>query len=145
MSTVEPGRTTAPPAASREYSYEDERGDGWVLFAAIILGLLGVLNVIDGVAAVADSRFFTDNATYILANLNTWGWVLICVGVLQALTALGVRARVTGVRWLGVAIAFINAIVQLMFIDAYPFWSLALFSLDILVIYALVAYGARRL
>jgi hypothetical protein len=145
MSTVEP-RDTAPsnePAYAYEYA-EEARGDGWVLFAGVILAMLATLNLIDGIAAVSNSTFFTNNAKYVLSGLNTWGWVLICVSVVQGLTALGVWMRVKGVRWVGVAIAAINAIVQLLVIDAYPFWSLAMFSLDILVIYALVAYGAKR-
>jgi hypothetical protein len=147
MSTVDPGRTSAP----REYSSgrpdayaEDTRGDGWVLFAGVMLAMLACLNFIDGVAAVSNSSFYTDNARFILSGLNTWGWVLICISVVQLLAAFGVWARVYAVRWLGVAIASLNAIVQLMFIDAYPFWSLALFTLDILVIYGLIAYGGRR-
>ena len=149
MSTVEPRRSAASNEAAEAGGYpsyaEDERGDGWVLFAGVILAMLGTLNLIDGIAAVSDSTFFTQNAKYVLSGLNTWGWILIIMGVTQGLTALGVWARVKGVRWVGVALASLNAIVQLIFIDAYPFWSLALFSLDILVIYALVAYGAKRL
>ena len=144
MSTVDAGRTSSRYASERVSPYEDARGDGWVLFAAVMLAMLGALNVIDGVAAVSNSTFFTEDTKYILSNLNTWGWVLICTGVVQGLAALGVWAPVKGVRWIGVTIAAANAIVQLIFIDAYPFWSLTLFTLDILVIYGLVAHGARR-
>jgi hypothetical protein len=146
MSTVDPGRASAPSeyASGRTDLYpEDTRGEGWVLFAGVMLAMLACLNFIDGVAAVSNSSFYTENARFILSGLNTWGWVLICISVVQLLTALGVWARVSGVRWLGVAIASVNAIVQLIFIDAYPFWSLALFTLDILVIYGLIAYGGR--
>ena len=62
---------------------------------------------------------------------------------MQLLAALGVWARTTGVRWLGVGIAGLNAIAQLIVIPAYPFWSLCLFTLDIVVIYGLIAHGAR--
>jgi len=146
MSTVEPKRTVASsePAYSGYEDAEEARGDGWVLFAGVMLAMLGVLNLIDGIAAVSNSTFFTANAKYVLSGLNTWGWVLICMGVLQGLAAIGVWMRVKGVRWLGVAIAALNGIVQLIFIDAYPFWSLTMFTLDILVIYGLVAYGAKR-
>jgi hypothetical protein len=144
MSTVEQKRSADDYAAGRSDVYADDtRGDGWVLFAGVMLAMLATLNFIDGVAAVSNSTFFTENAKYVLSNLNTWGWVLICMSVVQMLAAVGVWTRVSGVRWLGVAIASVNAIVQLIFIDAYPFWSLTLFTLDILVIYGLVAYGGR--
>ena len=148
MSTVEPRRTAASnqaAAAGGGYSYvEETRGDGWVLFAGVLLAMLAVLNLIDGIAAVSNSTFFTNNAKFVASGLNTWGWILICIAVVQGLTAYGVWARVKGVRWLGVGIAALNAIIQLIFIQAYPFWSLTMFTLDILVIYGLVAYGAKR-
>jgi hypothetical protein len=125
-------------------SYRDESsGDGWVMFAGVMLAILATLNLIDGIAAVSNSTFFVNDAKYILSDLNTWGWVLIVTGVVQGLAAIGVGLRTPGVRWLGVAIAALNAIAQMFFIPAYPFMSLALFTLDILVIYGLVAYGAR--
>ena len=146
MSTVEPKRTAASNEPAYAYSYaEESRGDGWVLFAGVILAMLATLNFIDGIAAVSNSTFFTDNAKYVFSGLNTWGWVLICMGVVQGLTAVGVWTRVKVVRWVGVGLAALNGIVQLLVIDAYPFWSLAMFSLDILVIYGLVAYGGKRL
>jgi hypothetical protein len=106
--------------------------------------MLATLNVIDGIAAVSNSTFFVNEAKFILSDLNTWGWILIVMGVVQGLTAVGVWLKTPGVRWIGVTIAALNAIVQMFFIAAYPFWALALFTLDILVIYGLVAYGRPR-
>ena len=146
MSTTDPTRTrpTVRQYSSEAEGYRDDaRGEGWVLFAGIMLAVLGALNLIDGIAAVSSSTFFVNDAKYILSDLTTWGWVLIVMGVVQALTALGVFARTSGVRWLGVAIAALNAIAQMFFIPAYPFWSVLLFTLDILVIYGLVVHGAR--
>jgi hypothetical protein len=65
------------------------------------------------------------------------------MGVTQGLSALGVWARVPGVRWLGVTIAALNAIAQVLFLPAYPILSVMLFTLDVLVIYGLVAHGSR--
>jgi len=147
MSTTDP--TRARPTV-KQYSPDDSsRGDdtsgsGWVLFAGTMLAMLAALNLIDGIAAVSDSRFFVNDATFIISNLNTWGWVLIATGIVQGAVAAGVWMRAFAVRWLGVAIAGVNAIVQMMFISAYPFWSMAVFALDILVIYALVVHGGRR-
>src|SRR3954453_20944207 len=109
MSTVEQKRSADEYAAGRSDVYAgDARGDGWVLFAGIMLAMLATLNFIDGVAAVSNSTFFTANAKYVLSNLNTWGWVLICMSVVQGLTAVGVWTRVKGVRWVGVALAALN-------------------------------------
>jgi hypothetical protein len=105
--------------------------------------MLAALNLIDGIASVQDSKFFVNGATFILSDLNTWGWVLIATGVVQAGAAIGVWMKKSAVRWVGVTIAALNAIVQMMFISAYPAWALTLFTLDILVIYGLVAHGDR--
>ena len=116
---------------------------GWVLFAGILLAMLAALNLIDGIASVQDSKFFVNGATFILSDLNTWGWVLIVTGAVQALAAVGVWLKWPAVRWVGVGIAALNGIVQMMFISAYPGWAIALFTLDILVIYGLAAHGDR--
>ena len=60
-----------------------DRVTGWWVFAGILLFISGTLNVIYGIAAIADSKFFTENATYILSDLNTWGWVTLILGCLQ--------------------------------------------------------------
>lgn len=123
--------------------YEDTSGDGWVLFAGTMLAMAGTLNVINGIAAISNSTFFTENARFVISDLNTFGWAVLILGTLQVLAAFGIWAKTPGVRWVGVAVASVNAIVQLLFIPAYPFWSLTMFSLDILVIYGLVVYGKR--
>ncbi len=149
MSAIDPDAVRARPTV-RQYNPADEayyadevRGDGWVLFAGTMLAMLAMLNMIEGIAAVSNSTFFVNDAKFILSDLNTWGWVLIAVAAIQGLTALGVWTRTPGIRWVGVAIAALNAIAQMFFMPAYPLLSLALFTLGILVIYGLVVYGGR--
>jgi hypothetical protein len=132
----------------RQYSVDDTYageagGTGWVLFAGSMLALLGILNVVEGIAAISSSAFFVEDARYVLAGLNTWGWVLLATGVTQALAGLGVWARIGLARWLGVAIATLNAAVQMLALPAYPLWSMTMFAVDLFVIYALVAHGGR--
>jgi hypothetical protein len=116
-------------------------GANWVLFAGIMVALVGVLNVVYGIAAIADSRFFANDATYILSNLNTWGWITLILGVGQIVAAYSIWKGGQAGRWFGIAMAMLSAVAALMSIAAYPFWSLAVFALDILVIYGLAAYG----
>jgi hypothetical protein len=145
MSTVDPARAGGyVGGTTREYA-EETSGDGWVLFAGTLLLMVGTLNVIDGIAAISNSAFFTENARFVFSNLNTWGWIVLLLGGAQFLAAFGIWARTAGVRWFGVAVAALNGVAQLLFMPAYPFWSLALFTLDILVIYGLVAHGKRAL
>jgi hypothetical protein len=142
--TARTGATVRQYAGSGEYYQDEVSGEGWVLFAGVMLAMLATLNVIEGIAAVSTSTFFVNDAKYILSDLNTWGWVLIALGVVQGLTAIGVWMKIKAIRWVGVTIAALNAIAQMFFIPAYPLLALMLFTLDILVIYGLVAHGSRR-
>jgi hypothetical protein len=133
------------PHAGRAEVYDTVEGAGWVTFAAVLLGLAGAFNVFDGILALSKSRFYTAEATYVFSDLNTWGWIVLVLGVLQLLAAFSLMGGSELARWFGIFVASINAIGQLMFVPAYPFWALSLFAVDILIIYALAVYGGRRL
>ena len=122
---------------------EEDRRSGWVTFAGVLLLLAGTLNIIEGIAAIDNAHFFVGNTNYIAGDLNTWGWVVLFIGVAQILVGLGIFAKNQFARWTGVGVLGLNAIAQLMFIPAYPFWSLSIFALDIHAIYGLVAYGGH--
>lgn len=137
----------APPQSTRaagDEGYADsDRGYGWVMFAGVLLLIVGSINFIEGIAAIGNARFFVHNTHYVAGSLNTWGWVVLCIGVLQFAVGLGVFVKNQFSRWVGVAVLSANALVQLLMMPAYPFWSLSIFTLDILAIYGLVAYGQR--
>jgi hypothetical protein len=141
----------AGPEASRSsawgegagYSDSGGRGDAWVTFAGIMLMIVGVLNIIYGISAIDEAHFYIAETRYVIGELNTWGWFLTVTGALQVCTALGIWARQSWARWAGVAFAGINAIIQLLYIPADPWLSLAIFGVDLLVIYGLVAYGGK--
>ena len=142
MTDTSPQRPDAPVWPETPHPLGARReGSGWVLFAGIMIALVGVLNVIWGFAAIRDSRFFVNDATYILSGLNTWGWIMLILGVVQIVAAYSIWKGGQGGQWFGIAVAMLNAVAALMSISAYPFWSLAVFTLDILVIYGLAAYG----
>jgi hypothetical protein len=129
---------------SQGYDDYDVPGGGWLTFAAVLLGFAGTFNIIAGIAAIADSRVYTDHATYVFSNLNTWGWIILILGVLQILAAFGIVAGSNWARWFGIACATLNAFGQLYFLNAYPFWALTMFTVDMLVIYGLAVYGGQK-
>jgi uncharacterized membrane protein (DUF2068 family) len=110
-----------------------------------MLGLAGTFNVIDGIIALSKSSFFTTNATYVFSNLHTWGWIVLILGILQLVAGFTLWGGSELARWFGIIAAGLNAIGQLLFIPAVPLWSLAMFSIDVLIIYGLVAYAGKRL
>ena len=133
-------QTYAPEGAT----YRDEpQGGGWITFAGVMLIVVAILNIIDGIAAISRSKFFVSNAQYVISDLRTWGWIILVIGVLQLLVGLGIWAGNQLARWTGVVVVSLIMIAQLLFIPAYPFWSLAIFTIDVLIIYGLVAYGGR--
>jgi len=139
---TEPVRT-AGPALTYETEEPSYKGAGWILFAAVMFVIAASLNVIWGIAAVSSSHFFVANAHYIISGLNTWGWVAIGFGAVEALAALSIWRGGAFGRWFGIVVAGFAALVAMMSIPAYPFWSLALVALYILVIYGLAVYGGK--
>jgi hypothetical protein len=135
-------RAAAPVTGPSEYDYV--KGSGWVLFAGIMIALAGALNVIWGIAAISNSSFFVEDTRYIISGLNTWGWIILVLGALQVTAAFSIWNGGSFGRWFGIAVASLNAIAALLAIPAYPFWSLAVFAIDVLVIYGLAAYGGER-
>ena len=100
--------------------------------------------MIDGIAAIANSHVFVGNAHYVFANLRTWGWITLIIAVLQLLAAAGVVAGNQLARWFAVAVIGLNAIDQMFFFPAYPFWSLIIIAADIVAIWGLCCYGSRQ-
>ena len=80
-------------AAESAYQGDLDRGYGWVLFAGTLLLMLGTLNFIEGIAAVSNSHFFAGNVHYIAGSLNTWGWVVLCIGVVEWIVGTGCSSR----------------------------------------------------
>jgi len=132
-----------PASRPTKSAYEIE-GQGWVTFAGIMILLVGILNVIYGIAAIDKSTFFVQDAKYVVADLRSWGWILLIVGVVQLVAAFGIWSRRGWGRWIGIISASCNALIQLLFISSYPLAALALFSIDVMVIYGLASYAYRE-
>jgi hypothetical protein len=114
---------------------------GWVTFAGVMLFIVGVLNVIYGIAAIGDSSFFVQDQKYILSNLNTWGWVTLIIGLIQFFAAFSLWSGGTYGQVIAIFAASLSAIGALLSIPAYPFWSLAVFAIDIIIIHQVAVYG----
>jgi hypothetical protein len=127
------------------YYSDPASGTGWVVFAACMLGLAGVWNLFDGFLAVGSSHVYGANTVFVFSDLKTWGWILVVVGALQLVASFAVMTGSELARWFGIAVAGLNALAQLAFIPAYPFWAITIFAVDVLIIYGLAVYGGARL
>ena len=117
-------------------------GYGLILFASVLLLVLGCFNLIDGIAAIARSHVFIANAHFVFSDLRTWGWITLILGTLQLLAAAGVLTGSQLARWF--AVVGLDAIDQMFFIPAYPFWSLTIIAVDVVALWGLCVYGSRQ-
>ena len=136
--------STAAPATGQGGRYAAREGYGLIIFASVLLLVLSFFNLIDGIAAVANSHVFVAHAHYVFGDLRTWGWITLIIGVLQLLSAGGILAGNQLARWVAVALVGLNAIGQMLFFPAYPFWSLTIITVDIVVLWGLCVYGSRE-
>ena len=135
---------TTQPATRAGRRHTDGQGYGLILFASVLLLVIGFFNMIYGIAAIANSHVFTANAHYVFANLRTWGWITLIISILQLIAAAGILAGNQLARWFAVAVVGLNAIDMMFFIPAYPFWALAIIAMDVVALYGLCAYGSRE-
>jgi hypothetical protein len=118
------------------------RGVGSALFAGILLLVAGTINIIYGIAEIGNATFFVNDNRYVFASLHTWGWITIILGVIQLTAALSLFGGGAYGRVVGIIAATIGAVGSLLSIGgAYPFWSLAIFAICLIVIHGLVVYG----
>ncbi len=120
-------------------------GSGLLIFAVAMMALAGTWAIIEGIAAIADSKILTANAVFVFSGLHTWGWIMLGLGALLFLAAFTVFAGGQFARWFGIVAAGLNGIGQLFFIQAYPLWSMAMFAADVIIIYALAMYAGPKL
>ncbi len=122
---------------------EGTRGVGRAIFAAVLLMIGGVLNIIWGIAAISNSKFFVHNTHYVFSSLKTWGWITLILGILELLASISLFGGGGYGRWFGVIVGSLAAIGALLDIPAYPFWSIAVFALSIWIVYGLLILGSE--
>lgn len=118
------------------------RGAGRVAFAGILLLIVGTLNVIYGIGALDEANIFVNDTRFIFTDLNTLGWVLIVLGILQVTGGVSLLAGNTYGRVIGVVAGTLGAIGALLSIGgAYPWWNLGVFFVCLWVVHGIFVYG----
>jgi hypothetical protein len=117
------------------------RGSGSAFFASILLMVAGVVNIIYGIAAISDSKFFVNETKYVFSDLHTWGWVTLLLGVVGLVAGFSVARGGAFGRVIGIAVGCLMAIGALLSIGgAFPFWSLGVFAISLIVVHGLAVY-----
>jgi hypothetical protein len=118
------------------------RGAGRVMFAATLLLITGVLNIIYGIGALDNANVLVDDKRYVFSNLNTMGWVMLVVGLIQLTGGISLFGGRTWGRVIGVIGGSVGAITALLSIGGnYPWWSLGIFLLCIYIVRGIFIYG----
>ncbi len=121
---------------------ENIRGVGSALFVGIMLLVIGTLNVIYGIAAVANSSFYVNNEQFVFGSLHTWGWITIILGVIEFTAAFSLFAGNTYGRVVGIIAATLGAIGALLNVGGpHPWWSLGVFAICLICIHGLFVLG----
>ena len=123
-----------------------ETGTGWLFFAGTVLGLAGLMRVIDALWAFRYNGALPDNLKggVLGDNLTTYAWVWLIVGLVLILSSFLLLARSQFARWIGFIAATIGALSAMTWMPYYPIWSLTYVGIAVLVFYALAAHGGRE-
>ena len=118
------------------------RGAGRVVFASILLIMVGVVNFIYGIGALDDANYFAGDTRFVLDNLNTLGWVLIILGIVQLTAGFSLMGGRAYGRVLGIVAGSLGALGALFSIGgANPWWSLCVFALCVYIVHGIVVFG----
>jgi hypothetical protein len=131
---------------SRARAQEEPSGAavGFILFAAIMMIMVGVFQAIQGIIAIFENEFYVATRNYLFQfDATTWGWIHLLVGLLVAFAGWGLLSGRTWARVVGLTVVLLSALANFLFIPYYPFWALLLITLDIFVIWAITAHGGE--
>ena len=117
---------------------ESDWTDGFIVFAGLMLILIGFFQVLTGIAAIAENEFFVTAPNYLYeVDVSAWGWIHLIYGIIVIAAGFGIFRGATWARVVGIALASISAIGNFLFIPYQPVWALLIIALDVLVIAAL--------
>jgi hypothetical protein len=124
----------------------DQQTSGWatgsILFAAIMMIMAGIFQGFAGLVALFNDTFYVATREYVFQfDVTTWGWIHLLGGILVVLAGFGLLAGQTWARVVGITLAVLSAIVNFLWLPYYPFWALAVITLDIFVIWAIAVHG----
>ena len=144
MSDTRPSRSDATTSG---VAYRDDPAPtgwtGWIAFASCMMLLLGSFQAIEGLVAIFDDGYYAVTSRGLVINVDytVWGWVHLLLGLVIAISGVGILSGNLAARTVGVLFAGVSAILNLLFIEAYPVWSIIVITVDVLVIFALTVHG----
>jgi hypothetical protein len=138
--------TEQSPSQYRSAGRAEKATSGWavgfILFAAIMMIMVGVFQALQGLIAIFENEFYVATRNYTFQfDATTWGWIHLLLGLLVAFAGYGLLSGKTWARLVAITLAALSATANFLFIPYYPFWALLLVTLNIFVIWAITAHG----
>ncbi|MFL4905721.1 hypothetical protein ACJ6WF_21750 [Streptomyces sp. MMS24-I2-30] len=114
---------------------------GGIVFGGVLMLVNGILAILQGISAISADDVWARIGDYVYKiSLTGWGWILVVLGVLAAVTGVGVLRGAEWARAVGIALAVLNVIIQFLFLPYSPIWSIILIGIGVFVIWALAVY-----
>jgi hypothetical protein len=132
------GAPYEPPEPSRATAWV-----GLIFFASIMLMLVGTIQFIQGLAALFNDEYYlvTRNGLLLKMDFTIWGWIHLLIGLAAVAASAGLLLAKTWARTVAIIIAAVSAIGNIVFLAAFPVWSVIVIAIDVLVIYAVSVHG----
>jgi hypothetical protein len=139
---IEEGSAVSNDAYSRAGRQTSGWAVGLILFAAIMMIMVGIFQALQGLIAIFENEFYVATRNYLFQfDATTWGWIHLVVGLIVAFAGWGLLSGQTWARIVGITLAALSATANFLFIPYYPVWSLLIIAVDVFVIWALTAHG----
>ncbi len=124
----------------------ENRGHGWIVFSAVVLGVAGIMRILDSIWAFRYHGTLPQNLENAIygTSLKTYGWIYLIVGIVLILAALAVVTGSQIARWVGIVAGAVAAITAVGWLPYFPGWAILYVALGVLVIYGLTAYGGKE-
>lgn len=109
--------------------------------AAILLFVAGLLAFFQGLSAILNDELFVVGPEYTYAfDTTTWGWIHLIVGIVGVLISIGMMTGATWARVSAIVIAGISIVANFLWLPYYPWWSILIIALDVIVIWAVTTW-----
>lgn len=118
---------------------------GWIVFAALMLVMLGIFHVMQGLVALFRDEVYVVGSDGLVVSVDytSWGWTHVIGGAIAIVVGACLLAGQMWARVVAVVVAMLSAFANIMFLPAYPVWSMIMIAVDVLVIWAVTVHGSE--
>jgi len=117
---------------------------GWIYFASLMMMLVGGFQAIAGLVAIFQDNFYLVTSDRLVAfDFTTWGWINLVMGIVVFLAGISLLSGAVWARMVGILLASLSLLANMAFLNAYPWWSVLMIVVDVLVIYSLTVHGGE--